>query len=198
MNQAPHQLDLWSWLCGAPSSVYAVCREGSHRAVSVENDVTIVTEYEDGATGSFISCTHDPLGTDRLEIDCSGGKIVVEDGCRAEIFYFAQDECTWNRTMDYRKLEGMLRQNPDQLYRKEEFCADTVFGREYEAMFSNFAAHILEGEPLIAPGAEGLLSVQLANAAQLSSALRRPLEFPCDMASYDAYLKKRMEEEKIF
>ena len=73
VNQAPHQLDLWQWMCGVPSKVYAKIICGAHRDIIVDNDVTIVTEYPNGATGSFITCTHDPIGTDRFEIDLDGG-----------------------------------------------------------------------------------------------------------------------------
>ncbi len=45
-----------------------------------------MTEYANGATGSFITCTHDAIGTDRLEIDLDGGKIVVEDSKKAKIY----------------------------------------------------------------------------------------------------------------
>ena len=55
MNQAPHQLDLWQWICGIPTKVTSKNINGSHRKIDVENDVTIVTEYANGATGSFIT-----------------------------------------------------------------------------------------------------------------------------------------------
>ena len=64
VNQAPHQLDLWQWICGIPTKVTSKNINGSHRKIDVENDVTIVTEYANGATGSFITCTHDAIGTD--------------------------------------------------------------------------------------------------------------------------------------
>ena len=54
VNQAPHQLDLWQWICGIPTKVTSKNINGSHRKIDVENDVTIVTEYANGATGSFI------------------------------------------------------------------------------------------------------------------------------------------------
>ena len=72
VNQAPHQLDLWQWMCGVPNKVYAKCLYGCHRDIVVENDVTVVTGYPNGATGSFVTCTHDAIGTDRLEIDLDG------------------------------------------------------------------------------------------------------------------------------
>ncbi len=195
VNQAPHQLDLWTWLCGKPSKVYAICKEGSHRDIHVENDVTLVTEYENGATGTFISCTHDPIGTDRLEIDLSKGKIVVDNSNTATVYHFAEDEDDWNDTEEFRMFAGTLRRNPNSLYTTEEILAPVGFGTDYVKVFSNFADHIIKGTPLIAPGADGLTAVQLANTAQLSSSQNQPLTFPCDTAVYNEYLNRRMQEE---
>ena len=53
VNQAPHQLDLWQWICGIPSTVYSTCLYGAYRdkdRVKVEDDVTVITEYPNGAT----------------------------------------------------------------------------------------------------------------------------------------------------
>ncbi len=196
VNQAPHQLDLWLWLCGRPSKVYAICKEGSHRDIHVENDVTLITEYENGATGSFISCTHDPVGTDRLEINLSKGKIVVENSSKATVYHFAKDEDDWNDTMEFRMFTGALRRDPDSIYTVEEITGQTKFGANYAMVFSNFANHIINGTPLIAPGADGLIAVQLANTAQLSASQDCPLVFPCDTDAYNEYLEKRMQEEE--
>ncbi len=196
VNQAPHQLDLWTWLCGKPSSVYAICREGAHRDISVENDVTLVTEYDKGATGTFISCTHDPLGSDRLEIDLSKGKIIVENSQKASIYYFAEDEKTWNESMDFRQFMQKSRTNPESLYTMETLTSNTGFGQDYVSIFTNFAGHILDGRPLLAPGSDGLVPVQLANTAQLSGHLGQSLSFPCDSSAYNQYLEERIQSEK--
>lgn len=58
VNQAPHQLDLWQWICGIPTKVTSKNINGCHRSIDVENDVTMITEYANGATGCFITCTH--------------------------------------------------------------------------------------------------------------------------------------------
>ena len=68
VNQAPHQLDLWQWLCGVPESVYAKAGYGFRRDIVVEDEVTALVDYGNGATGVFITATHDLVGTDRLEI----------------------------------------------------------------------------------------------------------------------------------
>ena len=69
VNQLPHYLDLWLYLCGMPERVFARNRHGAYRDIAVENDVTVLAEYPGGATGVFVACTHDPMGTDRLELD---------------------------------------------------------------------------------------------------------------------------------
>ena len=51
VNQAPHQLDLWQWICGIPQSVYAKVAYGFRRDIAVEDEVTAVVDYGDGATG---------------------------------------------------------------------------------------------------------------------------------------------------
>ena len=90
INQCPHQLDLFQWLGGMPSMIrgYAkvgrnrdinVENEGRNRDINVENDVTAYMEYPNGATGVFITSTHDFPGTNRLEIDGDKGKIVIEN-----------------------------------------------------------------------------------------------------------------------
>ena len=54
----------------------------------------------------------------------------------------------------------------------------------------NFINAILDGEPLIAPGAEGIHSVELANVMLYSSLLGQTVELPMDSAAYE----KRLNE----
>jgi hypothetical protein len=49
---------------------------------------------------------------------------------------------------------------------------------------------ILDGKPLIAPAAEGIHSVELANAIVLSSARNETIELPLDSAEYEHYLER--------
>ncbi|MDD6735910.1 MAG: Gfo/Idh/MocA family oxidoreductase, partial [Clostridiales bacterium] len=45
LNQAPHQLDIWQWICGMPESVTAFCNIGLYHDVEVEDDARIITKY---------------------------------------------------------------------------------------------------------------------------------------------------------
>ena len=80
LNQCPHQLDLLQWLCGMPVKVRAFCHEGKWHDIEVEDDVTAYMEFENGATGVFVTTTADAPGTNRLELTFEMGKIVCEEG----------------------------------------------------------------------------------------------------------------------
>lgn len=195
VNQLPHQLDLWLGFAGMPEEIYALNLEGAHRDIPVENDVTITAKYPNGATGVLVSCTHDPLGTDRLELDFSKGKIVVEDSVKATVYRFLDTEEAWNRTISHMDMPR-LNKVPGKLWEKEEITASQPFGAAYAEIFENFAAHVLRGEPLIADGEAGLRQVQLANAIQLSGWKNAPVPCPCDEAEFDAELQRRIDAEE--
>lgn len=199
VNQAPHQLDLWQWMCGVPSKVYAKIRYGFQRDIAVDNDVTILAEYPNGATGSLITCTHDACGTDRLEIDLDGGKIVVEDSKKATIYRLTKPEPVLNATMDMAGLNRLVSGNSSGgLYTEETFENSDGWGVQHVKIIENFAQHILCGTPLVASGTEGIYGVELSNAALLSSWLGREVVLPVDGELYLAELNKRIAEEGRF
>jgi len=77
INQCPHQLDLWQWICGMPKRVRAFCHIGKYHDIEVEDDVTAYVEYENGATGVFVTTTGEDPGTNRFEIAGDMVRIVV-------------------------------------------------------------------------------------------------------------------------
>lgn len=79
LNQNLHNLDIWQWICGMPSRVRAFCYFGKYQDIEVEDDVTAFVEYENGATGVYVTSTADAPGTNRFEITGDRGKIVVEN-----------------------------------------------------------------------------------------------------------------------
>uniref|UniRef100_UPI004056D435 Gfo/Idh/MocA family protein n=1 Tax=Agathobacter sp. TaxID=2021311 RepID=UPI004056D435 len=201
VNQAPHQLDLWQWMCGIPTKVYAKVICGAHRDIAVDNDVTIVTEYANGATGSFITCTHDAIGTDRLEIDLDAGKIVVEGSKTATVYRMKKSEPEMNATMDMMQVARLTSGNSaggNELVETETFENMDGWGFQHTTVMENFALHILTGSPLLAPGTDGINGVNLANATLLSSWLGKEVELPVDEDLYLAELNKKIAEEGKF
>ena len=80
LNQAPHNLDLWQWICGMPNEITAFCTIGKYHHIEVEDTASIFAKYENSAYGSFITSTGEYPGTNRFEISGDSGKIVLEDG----------------------------------------------------------------------------------------------------------------------
>lgn len=201
VNQVPHQLDLWQWMVDVPVKVTSVCVNGAHREIDVENDVTFITEYANGATGVFVACTHDMMGTDRLEVDLSQGKIVIEDN-KAIVTTFAYDESYVNKHMDMREAFELTRGNGASADGKknetEIITLDQTRNTQHGGVMENYADHILNGTPLLAPGSEGINGVQLANAVQLSAWLGKTVELPVDEDLYLEELNKLVAIEGKF
>lgn len=197
VNQAPHQLDLLQWICGMPKKVYSNVKYGYQRRIAVEDDVTAILDYGNGATGVFVTCTHDVLGTDRFEILGDKGKIIVEDSKKATIKRLHKTESELSSTMSLQEvMRVFMGPNPSDIYTEEVLEFGSQWGTQHIAVMENFAANILEGTPLIAPGSDGIHGVTLANAIHLSSWLGKEIEIPFDEDLFLAELNKRIEEEK--
>ena len=57
----------------------------------MEDDVTAYVEYENGATGVFITSTGDAYGSNRFEVQMDKAKLVVEGG-KLSVWEFEQTE----------------------------------------------------------------------------------------------------------
>jgi predicted dehydrogenase len=200
VNQAPHQLDLLQWICGIPTSVYAKVAYGFRRNIAVEDEVTALLDYGDGATGVFVTATHDVVGTDRFEILGDNGKIVVDGSKSATVTRLSKPERELSDSMgmeDVRRLfTGQLSMGDYASSEVIEF--ESAWGGQHAGVLENFAANILDDTPLIAPGSDGINGVRLANAIHLSSwtSAEVPLDF--DEDAYLAELNKRIRAEDKF
>ncbi len=190
VNQAPHQLDLWQWLCGVPKSVFAKLAYGFRRDIVVEDEVNAIVDFGEGATGSFITATHDMAGTDRLEILCDKGKIVVDHSKVVTITRLTQDEQEMSNEMDPSTVRKLFRGELDRdaLMSVETKDYGTPWGVQHTEVLRNFAAAVKGTEPLLAPGGDGIHGVRLANAMHLSSWLGQ--EVSIEDFDEDAYLRE--------
>lgn len=181
LNQNPHNLDLWQWMCGMPKRVKANVYYGKHRDIAVEDDLTALVEYENGATGCYITTVGDAPGTNRLEISGDNGKIVVEDG-KLKFYRLRVPEPEFNRT-----YKGGL--GKPEVWE----CEIPVKGTytSHPGIINNFCDAILKGAKPIAPGAEGIKGLQISNAIHLSSWLGGEwVDLPVDG---DLFLEKLQE-----
>ncbi|MCH6265947.1 Gfo/Idh/MocA family protein [Neobacillus citreus] len=196
VNQAPHQIDLLQWICGMPKKVYSKANFGYQRDIVVEDDVTAVFDYGNGATGVFVTCTHDVVGTDRLEILGDKGKIVVDDSKKITIKRLNKPENEMSATMSMQDVMSIfMGGGQGDIFTEEVLEFESVWGGQHIAVLEDFASAIVEGTPLLAPGSDGINGVRLANAMHLSSWLGKEVEVPFDEDLFLEELNKRIAEE---
>ncbi len=181
LNQAPHNLDLWQWICGMPISVTAFLDTAKYHSIEVEDDATIYTRYENGATGLFVTSTGEAPGTNRLEISGTLGKLVLENGILKH-WRLLEDErqvCK-NSTQGFCQIESEYTE-----YTTSEESA-------HRGILQNFAEAILSDTELLAPGFEGINELTLSNAAYLSQWKgNETVRLPFDTAEFDALLAEK-------
>ncbi|HBS47141.1 MAG TPA: oxidoreductase [Paenibacillus sp.] len=185
LNQDPHQLDLWQWTTGMmPKRIRAFCHFGKYRNIEVEDDVTAYVEYENGATGLFITTTGEAPGTNRFEINGDNGKIVVEDG-KLTFWRLRTPEPQFNA-----EFTGGFG-SPECW--KCEIPVQDGGGEQHKGILRNFTNAILHDEALLAPGEEGIKGLTLSNAMYLSAWTDNWVELPLDS---DLFYEKLMERVK--
>jgi predicted dehydrogenase len=187
LNQCPHQLDLWQWLFGMPQTVRAVCTIGRYHDIEVEDDVTAVMEYADGATGVFVTSTGEAPGTNRLEVAAENGRVVIE----GDRFEFIRNEVPMTE----------FSRTTTQRFGTPPVWNITIpvrgHGGQHEAVLINFVEAILDKKPLIAPAAEGIHSVELGNAMLMSAFQDKPVTLPLNGKAYEGLLKKKIASSRF-
>ncbi len=170
LNQDPHQLDLWQWMCGMPKRVRAFMSFGKYHNIEVEDDVTAYVEYENGATGVFITTTGEAPGTNRLEVAGDRGKVVIEDG-KMTFWRLRVGERDFNR--DFKGGFGA-----PECWK----CEIPVHGEnsQHVGILKDWASAILRGTKLLAPGVEGINGLTISNAIHLSAWTDNWVDLPLD------------------
>ncbi len=182
LNQCPHQLDLWQWICGMPEKITAVCHEGKWHNIEDEDDVMIYAEYPNGATGTFITTTGDYPGTNRLEITLDRAKLICENG---KLTVYELEQSTEAYTKNAEDGFGSIKYN---VYDAE---LDGRNDQHIEVM-NKFAAAILRDEPMTASGQEGINGLTISNAAFLSSWLGETVSLPIDEDKFYSLLQEKI------
>jgi predicted dehydrogenase len=186
LNQCLHQLDMLQWLCGMPAKVRGFCQLGQFHDIEVEDSVTCYLEWANGATGVFISSTGEAPGTNRLELCGSRGKLVLENN-KLSFTRNDADMLEFSKTVK----SGFAK--------PEVWNIDIPFEsvpNAHAMLMQNFVDAILDGAPLIAPGYEGMGSVELANVLLYSSLINESVALPMDAAAWEAKLNELIANSK--
>ncbi len=186
LNQCPHQLDMYQWICGLPVKVDAHLHFGKWHDIEVEDDVTAYMEFENGATGVFITSTGDAPGSNRFELTLDKGKLVVEND---KLYKYELDV----PEPEFSKTNKVPFGQPKVTYSEVETDGQNP---QHVGVLNAFAAHILHGAPLVAEGVEGIRGLTLSNAMHLSCFLGHPVEIPFDEDVYYEELMKRVKTSR--
>ena len=168
-----------------PVRVRAFLGFGKMHEIEVEDDVTAYVEYENGATGVFITSTCDAPGTNRLEITGDRGKIVIEDG-KIVFHRLRVSERQFNKEF----IGGF---GEPECWK----CEIPVYGHQTDhvGIMNNWVDAITRGTPLLAPGEEGILGLTISNAMHLSAWTDGWVELPIDE---DLFCEKAAGEDQDF
>ncbi|MCX7842566.1 MAG: Gfo/Idh/MocA family oxidoreductase [Clostridia bacterium] len=187
LNQDPHQLDLWQWTCGMPTRVRAFMAFGKYHNIEVEDDVTAYVEYENGATGVFVTSTADSPGTNRFEVTGDRGKIVIEDN-KLTFWRLRVPERQFNA--EYKGGFG-----EPECWK----CEVPVNGEntQHAGIMRNWVDAILKGKELLAPGVEGINGLQISNAMHLSAWTDSWIDIPVNEELFYDKLMERIKTSRF-
>ena len=188
LNQCPHNLDLLQWILGMPVSVQGFCREGRYHPIEVEDDVTAYMEWENGASGTFITSTGEAPGINRLEISLEDALIVCENG---EIRIGELFEEMGGREEEYRKTST-------DFFRRIRGTWTVIRPEQeehpYEKVLQAFSDECRGRGKSIASGREGRGSLLISNAIYLSSWENRRVRIPAIDSGDEIAFEMNFEE----
>jgi predicted dehydrogenase len=189
LNQAPHLLDRYAWLCGMPAEISAFCDTSMHQ-IEVEDNVSAILRHANGAHGFIQVNTIESPPVSQTLIVGDRGRLVIDGG-----------------TVQITKLRGSLREqtgtDPRLLGAMESETRTVVLtqiGSVQELLqpfYENFLAAVGGTAPLVCPAAEARDAVELANAMVLSSARRQTVGLPVSRAEYSGWLAGKIKAGSI-
>lgn len=184
LNQAPHILDRYAWLCGMPKTVQARCDTNLHQ-IEVEDTASAILRHPNGAHGYIHISTIEAPAISRTVISCDRGRITIENG---KVSVSRLRDSIIERTANDTRLMGNLESDTRELQLPAE-------GNMLIPFYDDFAAAANGMGALTCPGAEGRNAVELANAMILSSVRGEAISLPLNREDYSQLIEKMMGQE---
>lgn len=184
LNQAPHILDRYAWLCGMPETVTARCDTALHD-IEVEDTASAILHHANGAHGYIHISTVEAPATSRTVIACDRGRLTIENG---KLQITRLRDSIRERTAHDTQLMGDLENDTRTLQLPDH-------GNALSAFYDDFVSAAHGNGRLICPGDEGRNAVELANAMLLSSAEGTAVRLPLDRRKYSEFMDKVLSAE---
>jgi predicted dehydrogenase len=171
-------------LFGMPVALRAHGSVGKYHDIEVEDDITCLLEYANGATGVFITTTGEAPGINRLEIAAENG-LLVYDTALGNISFIRNDKPVSVAIAE----NGPFQKPATSLSLFDEPDA----GRQHAEVLENFADAILYKLPVLARAEEGIRSVELANAMIYSALNDTRVTLPLNARRYRNFLQRQIK-----
>ncbi len=170
-----------------PARVRSFVQLGRFHNIEVEDNVTAYMEFSNGGTGTFTSTTGEAPGTNRLELAGEMGKLLLEN----DSLTFYRNEVS---VFQHSKTSRLGFQKPEAWKIEIPISSEPA---QHAVLTQNFVDAILDGVPLIAPGEEGINSIELANVLLYSGLMNETIELPLDSAAYEKKLNELIAASKF-
>lgn len=184
LNQAPHILDRYAWLCGMPETVTARCDTSLHD-IEVEDTASAILHHANGTHGYIHISTVEAPAISRTVISCDRGRVTIENG---GVQVTRLRDSIRERTAHDTQLMGDLENDTRSIQIPATVDVLSVF-------YEDFALAVHGKGTLTCPGEEGRNAVELANAMLLSSAQGTSVRLPLDRKQYTHFIEKMMSKE---
>ena len=184
LNQAPHILDRYAWLCGMPETVTARCDTSLHD-IEVEDTASAILHHGNGTHGYIHISTVEAPAISRTVIACDRGRVTIENG---QVHVTRLRDSIRERTAHDTQLMGDLESDTRSIQIPPTGDVLSVF-------YEDFALAVHGKGTLTCPGEEGRNAVELANAMLLSSAQGTSVRLPLDRKEYAQFIEKMMSKE---
>ena len=188
INQGQHILDMFQYLFGMPQRMFALIPFGKYNDFAVDDEDTIIMDYDNGMTASFVLTTGEACHEERLEIIGTKAKLLLED-----------NTLTITRHQDveeYIKTE-MVNSRENMQYVKETIEFPKA-PEPYTELLERFARASLEHNDtyLVAKGDEGINSLMLCAGAYYSACNGIQVKLPVGAEDYSRLMEELIMKEK--
>jgi predicted dehydrogenase len=161
---------------------------GRWHDIEVEDDVTAIFKYKNGATGVFVTSTSETPGVNRFEVSGTKGRLVSENG---KLIYYKNKVDTIEQIKT--ATEGFVAPN----FEKIEVETDGK-NPQHEGIIQNFTNAILGKEEVFALGVDGYNGVALMDAMQLSGWKNgAEVALPFDDDEYIEILNEKIKTSRL-
>ncbi len=189
INQGQHILDMFQYLFGMPQRMFALIPFGKYNDFAVDDEDTIIMDYDNGMTASFVLTTGEACHEERLEIIGTKAKILLEDNVLNITRHQDVEEYIKTETVN-------SRENMQYIKETIEFPKTP---EPYIELLERFAKASLEHNDsyLVAKGEEGINSLMLCAGAYYSASKGIQVNLPVGAEDYSRLMDELIVKEKM-